>query len=101
MTTCVVFRKNNGIAIASDSLVTFGDTRLSHAYEVNNKIFQVGDSYIAMAGTAAHFPVMRKLLTDMGDDCKLGDREQVFETFSKVHGILKDKYFVHFRKRIE
>jgi ATP-dependent protease HslVU (ClpYQ) peptidase subunit len=95
MTTCVVVRKNNEIAIASDSLVTFGDTRLSNAYEANEKIFQVGDSYIALAGTAAHFPVMRKLLANMGEDCRLGSRDEVFETFSKVHEILKEKYFLN------
>ena len=83
MTTCVVVKKNNQIAIASDSLVTFGDTRLSSAYEANNKIFQ------------AHFPVMRKLLTDMGEDCKLGTRDEVFETYSKVHQILKERYFLN------
>lgn len=95
MTTCVVVKKDKQIAIASDSLVTFGDTRLSNAYEVNNKIFQVGESYITLAGTAAHFPVMRKLLTGMGEDCKLNDRDDVFETFSKVHTILKDHYFLN------
>jgi ATP-dependent protease HslVU (ClpYQ) peptidase subunit len=45
MTTCVVVRKHDQIAIAADSLVTFGDTRLSSAYEANEKIFQVGDSF--------------------------------------------------------
>ncbi|AMO96979.1 proteasome subunit [Collimonas fungivorans] len=95
MTTCVVVKKNGQIAIASDSLVTFGDTRLSHAYEVNNKIFQIGESYITLAGTAAHFPVMRKLLTAMGEECKLNSRDEVFDTFSKVHTILKDQYFLN------
>jgi ATP-dependent HslUV protease subunit HslV len=95
MTTCVVVKKGGQIAIACDSLVTFGDTRLSNAYEANNKIFQVGDSYITLAGTAAHFPVMRKLMTDMGEDCKLHTREQVFETFSKVHHLLKENYFLN------
>jgi ATP-dependent HslUV protease subunit HslV len=95
MTTCVVVKKGNRIAIASDSLVTFGDTRLSHAYEANKKIFQVGDSYITLAGTAAHFPVMGKLLSDMGEDCKLSTREEVFETYSKAHQILKEKYFLN------
>ncbi|MGB4347850.1 MAG: MFS transporter, partial [Burkholderiaceae bacterium] len=80
MTTCVVVRKNNVIAMAADSLVTFGDTRLSQAYEANDKIVQVGDSYISLAGTTAHFPVMKKLLTDMGEECKLSSREEVFET---------------------
>ena len=46
MTTCVVVKKNREIAIACDSLVTFGDTRLSHAYEENNKMFRIGDSYV-------------------------------------------------------
>ncbi|MES2536399.1 MAG: MFS transporter [Pseudomonadota bacterium] len=95
MTTCVVVRKKNEIAIASDSLVTFGDTRLSNAYEANEKIFQVGESYVTLAGTAAHFPVMRKLLTEMADECKLDSRDEVFETFSKVHQILKEKYFLN------
>jgi ATP-dependent protease HslVU (ClpYQ) peptidase subunit len=95
MTTCVVVKKNNQVAIAADSLVTFGDTRLSHSYEANNKIFQVGESYITLAGTAAHFPVMRKLLTEMGEDCKLRTRDEVFETYSKVHQILKENYFLN------
>jgi len=95
MTTCVVVKKDRQIAIAADSLVTFGDTRLSSEYEANTKIFQVADSYITLAGTAAHFPVMRKLLTDMGDECKLDTRDEVFETYSKVHNILKEKYFLN------
>lgn len=95
MTTCVVVRKDNQIAIAADSLVTFGDTRLSSAYEANQKIFQVGSSYITLAGTAAHFPVMRKLLTEMGDECKLASRDEVFTTFTRVHQILKENYFLN------
>jgi ATP-dependent HslUV protease, peptidase subunit HslV len=95
MTTCVVVRKDNQIAIAADTLVTFGDTRLSNSYEANSKIFKVGDSYITLAGTAAHFPVMRKLLTEMGDSCKLNSRDEVFETYSKVHQILKENYFLN------
>ena len=95
MTTCVVVKKNQQIAIAADSLVTFGDTRLSNVYEVNQKIFQVGSSYITLAGTAAHFPVMRKLLTEMGDECKLDTRDDVFATFTKVHHILKENYFLN------
>ncbi len=98
MTTCVVVKKNNEVAIASDSLVTFGDTRLSNAYEANEKIFKVGESYITLAGTAAHFPVMRKLLTEMDEECKLGSRDEVFETYSKVHQILKEKYFLNVKE---
>lgn len=95
MTTCVVVKKDNQIAIAADTLVTFGDTRLSSSYEANNKIFKVGNSYITLAGSAAHFPVMRKLLTDMRDACRLSSRDEVFETYSKVHQILKENYYLN------
>ena len=98
MTTCVVVKKNDEIAIAADSLVTFGDTRLSQDYEANDKIFMVGQSYVSLAGTTAHFPVLKKLLTDMGEECRLSTREQVFETFTRVHQILKDKYFLNIKE---
>ena len=32
MTTCVVVKKDGEVAIAADSLVTFGDTRLAVSY---------------------------------------------------------------------
>ena len=50
------------MAIAADALVTFGDTRLAHGYEANDKVFRIGDSWIGMAGTTAHFPVLRRAL---------------------------------------
>ncbi|AKJ67428.1 MFS transporter [Pandoraea thiooxydans] len=95
MTTVVVVRKHNEIAIAADSLVTFGETRLSQAYEANRKIFQIGDSYIGLAGTTAHFPVMRALLTGLGEECKLHSRDDVFRTFCKAHQKLKEEYFLN------
>ena len=72
MTTCVVVKKDGEVAIAADALVTFGDTRLSRAYERNQKVFPVGESFIALAGTTAHFPVMRSLLSGLGEECRLG-----------------------------
>jgi ATP-dependent protease HslVU (ClpYQ) peptidase subunit len=98
MTTCVVVRKNGEVAIAADSLVTFGDTRLPGNYEANSKIFQVGESWVTLAGTTAHFPVMRKVLTEMGEDCRLGSKDEVFETYTRVHNILKEKYFLNTRE---
>lgn len=95
MTTCVVVKKGKDIAIAADTLVTFGDLRLSQTYESNDKIFTVGDSYVAMEGTTAHFPVMRKLLNEMGEECRLCNRDEVFETYTRVHQILKEKYFLN------
>ena len=63
MTTITVARKGGQVAIAADSLVTFGETRLSHGYEANDKLFRVGASWFGLAGTTAHFSVLRRALS--------------------------------------
>ena len=96
MTTVTVVRKGAQVAIAADSLVTFGDTRLPHGYETNAKLFKVGDSYFGMAGTTAHFPVLRKALAALPvDDLKLHSRDEVFDTFLKLHPKLKEQFFLN------
>ena len=96
MTTVVVVRKGRQVAIASDSLVTFGDTRLGHDYEANDKLFAVGDSWIGMAGTTAHFPVLRRALTGLLlEDLKLHSRDQVFDTVLALHPKLKEAFFLN------
>jgi ATP-dependent protease HslVU (ClpYQ) peptidase subunit len=96
MTTVVVARLGGTVAIASDSLVTFGDTRLSAGYEANDKLFRVGDSWVGMAGTTAHFPVLRRALASLPpEELKLHSRDQVFDTFLKLHPKLKETYFLN------
>ena len=96
MTTVVVARLGGTVAIASDSLVTFGDTRLGATYEANDKLFRVGDSWVGMAGTTAHFPVLRKALAALpADELKLHSRDEVFDTFLKLHPKLKETYFLN------
>ncbi len=100
MTTLVVVKKAGQIAIAADTLVTFGDTSLTHRFEANSKIFKVdapvvGTSYIGMAGTVAHFPALRKAMAALPkEDLKLGSRDEVFDTFIKLHPLLKDTFFL-------
>ncbi len=96
MTTVVVVRKGGTVAIAADTLVTFGDTRLGHGYETNLKLFKVGDSWIGMAGTTAHFPVLRRALAALpANELKLHSRDEVFDTFLKLHPKLKETYFLN------
>jgi ATP-dependent HslUV protease, peptidase subunit HslV len=99
MTTLVVAKKGGMVAIAADTLVTFGDTSLSHRFEANSKIFKVdtpaGVSYVGMAGTVAHFPVLRKAMSALpAEQLKLGSRDEVFDTFLKLHPLLKDTFFL-------
>jgi ATP-dependent HslUV protease subunit HslV len=96
VTTVVVVRKAGQVAIAGDSLVTFGDTRLPHGYESNEKLFKVGDSWIGMAGTTAHFPVLRRALNWLApEDLKLHSRDEVFDTFLKIHPKLKEVFYLN------
>lgn len=96
MTTVTVVRKGDSVAIAADTLVTFGDTRLQHGYELNEKIFKAGDSYVGMSGTTAHFPVLRKALGSLpAEELRLHSREDVFETFLRLHPRLKDQFFLN------
>ena len=99
MTTVVVTKKNGQVAIAADTLVTFGDTRLAHRYEGNSKIFKVNTatstSYIGIAGTVAHFPVLRNAIAALAPDkVLLGSKDEVFTTFTKLHPYLKDNFFL-------
>ena len=99
MTTVVVVKKAGQVAIAADTLVTFGDTRLGHRYEPNSKLFKVdavgGPSYVGIAGTVAHFPVLRKAMTALPkEQLKLGNKDEVFDTFTKLHPMLKESFFL-------
>jgi ATP-dependent HslUV protease subunit HslV len=85
-----VVRKAGQVAIAADTLVTFGDTRLGHRFEGNSKIFKLdgrGPYLFGMAGTVAHFPVLRKAMQAMPNDMLLlGSKDEIFDTFTKLHG---------------
>ena len=99
MTTLVVVKKAGQVTMAADTLVTFGDTRLPHRFEANSKIFQVdtlqGPSYIGMAGTVAHFPALRKAMAALPkEELKLGSRDEVYDTFLKLHPVLKETFFL-------
>jgi len=99
MTTIVVVRKQDRVAIAADSLTTFGDTRLGSAYEANRKILRVRDSCIGVAGTSAHFSVLAAALAAMGEECRLDSKEAVFRTFLRLHAQLKEGYFLNTREQ--
>ncbi len=95
MTTVVVVRKGGNVAIAADSLVTFGDTRLAHGYAAHDKLFRIGDSTIGMAGDSAHDLVLRRALAALpAAERRLHSREDVFDTLLKLHPTLKEDYFL-------
>ncbi|MBS4095215.1 MAG: MFS transporter [Sulfuricella sp.] len=95
MTTIVVVRKNGVAAIAADSLTTFGDMRLSSDFDVaHDKIMRCGDSYLGLAGSAAHQLVLENLIA-RNAKMKLGSRADIYESFRKMHPVLKEECFLN------
>ena len=95
MTTLVVVRKANEVAIAADSLTTFGDTRLSARFDrTYDKIVQHDGTYIGLCGSAAHQLVFQSLLAKHVD-LDFSTKRAIFETFRKLHPILKEQHFLN------
>lgn len=95
MTTIVAVRKNGVVAIAADTLTTFGNTRLHASQDgSHDKILHIGDSYIGVCGSAAHHLVLASLLTK-ATDVQLNSKAAIFETFRKLHPILKEECFLN------
>ncbi|WP_174874398.1 MFS transporter [Vogesella oryzae] len=95
MTTIVVVCKDGQVAIAADTQTTFSDEhKLLAGYDVfHDKIFRIGDSYLAIAGSAAHDLVLQSALKGMKSR-DLTSRAGLFETFRKIHPKLKDHFFL-------
>jgi ATP-dependent HslUV protease, peptidase subunit HslV len=100
MSTVVVARKGGTVAIASDSLVTFGETRLPAGYEANDKMFSVGGSIVGAVGSTAHMPVLRGALSALPRaELQLHSRDAIFETFVRLHPKLKERFFLNTKEQ--
>jgi ATP-dependent HslUV protease subunit HslV len=95
MTTIVAVRKYGFVSIVADTLTTFGNTRLPAAMDgSHDKILHIGDSYIGVCGSAAHHLVLASLLNKM-PDVQLNSKAAIFETFRKLHPVLKEECFLN------
>jgi len=95
MTTIVVVRKGSSAVIAADSLTTFGTTRLAPTYDRHpHKVVAYRDSFIGVAGSAAHQLVLENLLERNGD-LDFSGKAAIYESFRKLHPLLKDEAFLN------
>jgi len=94
MTTIVVVRKKNQIAIAADTQSTFGDTRLGAAHDARpDKIFGSHGSFFGLSGSAAHDLVLQSALSKT-KTLDFGSRKEIFDSFRKLHPKLKEDFFL-------
>ncbi|MGB8599615.1 MAG: MFS transporter, partial [Burkholderiales bacterium] len=95
MTTLVVVKKAGYAVIAGDSLTTFGGVKLLPHYDKSHdKILRAHGSYFGIAGSAAHHLVMESIL-NKGNEMKFGSKMEIFETFRKLHPVLKEEHFLN------
>jgi ATP-dependent protease HslVU (ClpYQ) peptidase subunit len=95
MTTIVVVRKGDTAVIAADTLTTFGTTRLAPAYDRHpEKITRYADSYLGVAGSAAHQLVLENLLART-PNLDFHGKAAIYDSFRKLHPVLKDEAFLN------
>jgi len=95
MTTIVVVRKGGTAVIAADSLTTFGTTRLAPAYDrYPEKVTTYGDSFLGVAGSAAHQLVLENLLART-PGLDFHGKAAIYDSFRKLHPLLKDEAFLN------
>ncbi len=95
MTTIVVVRKGDTAVIAADSLTTFGTTRLAPVYDRSpEKITAYGDTFIGVAGSAAHQLVLENLLART-PNLDFHGKAAIYESFRKLHPVLKEEAFLN------
>lgn len=101
MSTVVVVKKAGKVCIAADSLTSFGDLKLSSAYDAtHDKILRFDENYIGIVGSAAHQLVLEsvfasKRIIDKKIDIDFSSRIAIFESFLALHPFLKEKYFLN------
>ena len=95
MTTLTVVKKGEAVAIAADGLTTFGDTRLARSYKgEHDKILDIAGSKIGICGSSAHHLVLLSAFSRL-EEVKLGSRMEVYESFRRLHPILKEHAFLN------
>ena len=95
VTTIVVVKKDGYAVIAGDTLTTFGSTRLGSVHDAApEKLLKHGDTFFGIAGSAAHQLVLESLLKRHPEFTFHG-REEIYESFRKIHPLLKDEAFLN------
>lgn len=95
MSVVVVVKKADKAVIAADTLWSFGSTNLTAKYTNNrSKIAKCGDTHIGAVGASAHNNVIRSIIRNYEKELSFKSMDDIFETYLKLHRILKEEYFV-------
>jgi len=96
MTTLAVVRKNGQFAIAADTLTKWGSTKESSIYVTNHeKIFQVGESFLAITGTTTFKLILTEYFSQLETPPKFDSVPSIFRTWQELHAVMKERYFLN------
>jgi ATP-dependent protease HslVU (ClpYQ) peptidase subunit len=94
MTTIAVVKKGGIAALAADTLTKWGSAKESSTYIANHeKIMQVGESYLAITGSAT-FKMILKDYFSSGGDVRLSTAQEIFRAWNRLHSALKERYYI-------
>ncbi len=95
MTTVTVVKKDGVAAIAADTLIKWGSAKESATYIANHeKILRLGESFVGVTGTATFTAILRDYFEQTVEDVRLDSPANIFRTWNRLHGVLKERYFL-------
>lgn len=95
MSVIVAVRKGSQAVLAADTAQSDETLIMTSDYLVNhNKLVHAGDSWIGLAGWSASQDIFESLVRNHGELLELGSRQQIFDSFIRIHKVMKDEYFI-------
>jgi ATP-dependent HslUV protease, peptidase subunit HslV len=95
MTTIAVVKKNGIVAIAADTLITFGNTKESAEYVVNHqKIVSYKNNFLAVSGSSSVQIALEDYLIKSKKAVKFGTITEIYRFGLLFHKELKDNHFL-------
>jgi len=95
MSIVVAVRKGKYAAIASDLQTTYGSTICpGEMRPYPRNIRRVGEAYIGLVGSIAHFTSLWSLVASKPDLFNFSSGDAIAETLRKIHPLLRDEYYL-------
>jgi ATP-dependent HslUV protease subunit HslV len=96
MSTITVARKNRQVAVACDTLTSWGSTKDSADYVTNSsKIIRIADTYIGISGPTSAKLILSDYFAELDCEGSFCDVASIFRTWRNLHAALKENYFVN------
>lgn len=96
MSTITVVKKGGKITIASETLTTFGNTKLRGDFVSDGeKILKWGKSYIGIVGEVALNLMFRDLIASEKKTPDFSSVDKIYKYFTLKHEVFKEKYFLN------